>query len=601
MKNKEARKLIKTKNRDPFLRVVNPGEERKDNVLAGPGTEEEKKKKKKRKKIKVIALSSVIILIAAGTGIYVYYKNQNATGQKGFEGFGNRNTSAVSFQVTGDMVAASGVINVGTESDDLDVELTSSLKVEEVYVSSGDEIAEGTAILKINEDDIEAAGKELESELKSAELAYRTGAIEYQQNLITAKYDYDSAVLAGKQAKEVYQATIDSLKDSVDKAQDSLDDAQTQIAEYESYVTNDSYRSYFGLDEAQATYDGHLELLTSKIDEWGVSWNEVTGRGNANFATEHSQYVYILQKLYSVLEKDLDALTTAQNNYDEAVSDAALNLQTLQLSLASLKEKLAEAKENYEIKSAEAKLTYETSLYNAEHAESNYNTNLEKIEADYEKLKDAYEDAQANLEAFESLIGDGIFKASGSGSVLRVMARVGQSISGQSTILSYSDTTEMTVTVSVDQTDIAKLNVGEEAYLVSSDDKAIYEGKITSINPVTTSESRTDVTYNVTVEVTGDTKGLISNETVTVIFGIDEETLESMINGNSSSDSKATPAADGEMPDFGNFGNGEMPDFSNMPEGGMPDMSSFGDGKMPGGQRPDFSGERPDRSSDKNE
>ena len=50
MKNKEARKLIKTKNRDPFLRIVKPGEAPKDNVLEGPGVEEEKKKKKKAKK-----------------------------------------------------------------------------------------------------------------------------------------------------------------------------------------------------------------------------------------------------------------------------------------------------------------------------------------------------------------------------------------------------------------------------------------------------------------------------------------------------------------------------------------------------------------------
>ncbi|MBO4678839.1 MAG: HlyD family efflux transporter periplasmic adaptor subunit [Lachnospiraceae bacterium] len=586
MKNKEARKLIK-KQRDPFLRVVKTGTETKDNILIGPGVESEERKKKKHKKIKVIVLSSVIILIAAGTGIFIYFKNRSAAESEGFAGFRNRNNSATTFQVTGDMVAASGVINVGSDTDDLAVDLASSLKVEEVYVSSGDEITEGTAILKINDDDIEAARKELESELKSAELAYRTGAIEYEQNLITAKYDYDSAVLAGKQAKEVYQATLDSLSDSVQKAQDSLDTAQEQIAEYESYVNDGSYNSYFGVDSAQSTYDSHLELLKAKIAEWGVSWNEVTGRGNGSLATEHDQYVYILQKLYSVLEKDLAAVNSATDSYDEAVSDAALNLQTLQLSLASLKEALAEAKESYEIKSAEAKLTYETSLYNAEHAESNYNTNLEKIEADYGQLKDDYEDAKANLEAFENLIGDGVFRASGSGSVLRVMARAGQSISGQSTILSYSDTTEMTVTVSVDQTDIAKLNVGETAYIVSASDKATYEGKITSINPVTSSESRTDVTYNVTVEVTGDTKGLISNETVTVVFGMDEDTLDSLINGNSSSETEATAPAGGEMPDFSDFGDGEIPDFGNMPEGRMPNFGG--------------NGERPERRSDKNE
>ncbi len=580
MKNKEARKLKGIK--DPHLKAVKPGEIPETNVVQGPGAEG-KKPKKKGHRIKVIVLASVIILVAASAGIFVYYRTHQESGWTGFGG-GGRNSSALTFTVTEDMVAASGVISVGTETEDLDVDLTTTLEVEEVYVSSGDEIEEGTAILKLSEEDVAEAREELESALKEAELAYRAGAIEYQQNLITAKYDYDSALLEGEQASDVYQATIDSLTSDVEKAQEALDQAEEEIAEYESYVNDSSYSSYFGVDTYQATYDEHYSLLVSKMEEWGVSWSEVTGRSNGNMADEHSQYVYILQQLYSVLESDLKLLESAQEDYEDAVSSAALNLQTLQLSLASLKADLAEAKENYETKAAEAKLTYETSLSNAERAQSDYETDLEKIESDYDELLDAYEDAQENLAAFEELIGDGTFYASASGSVLRVMTRTGQSINGGSTILSYSDTSEMTVTVSVDQTDIAKLNVGDGAYLVSASDGGAYEGVITSIDPVTSSTSRTNITYNVTVEVTGDTEGLTSNETVTVVFGMDEETMESLMN-QSTAENGENGGKNGEMP---SGENGEMP--------------SFGDGEMPSsedGERPSFGGgEMPQRGED---
>ncbi len=593
MKNKEARKLKGIK--DPHLKAVKPGETPETNVVQGPGAEG-KKGKKKGRRIRIIVLASVIILVAASAGIFVYYRTHQESGWTGFGG-GGRNSSAVTFTVTEDMVAASGVISVGTETEDLDVDLTTTLEVEEVYVSSGDEIQEGTAILKLNEEDVAEAREELESALKEAELAYRAGAIEYQQNLITAKYDYDSALLEGEQASAVYEATMDSLTSDVEKAQEALDEAEEAIAEYEAYVNDSSYSSYFGVDTCQATYDEHYNLLVSKMEEWGVSWSEVTGRSSDNLADEHSQYVYVLQQLYSVLESDAKLLETAKEEYEDAVDSAALNLQTLNLSLASLKADLAEAKENYETRSAEAKLTYETSLSNAERAQSDYDTDLEKIESDYAELLDAYEDAQENLAAFEELIGDGTFYASASGSVLRVMTRTGQSLMGGSSILSYSDTSEMTVTVSVDQTDIAKLNVGDGAYLVSASDGGAYEGVITAIDPVTSSTSRTNITYNVTVEVTGDSEGLTSNETVTVVFGMDEETMQNLMN-QSTGETGETGGENGQMP---SGEDGQMPsgEDGQMPSGEEGEMPSFGEGQMPSsedGERPSFSdGEMPQR------
>lgn len=106
---------------------------------------------------------------------------------------------------TEDMTAASGVTNVGITEASFDVEnLTTELEIEEVYAVSGEEVTAGDKILKLTEDSVEEARKELERALK---------------------------------------------------------DAEDEIAEYESYVNDGSYKSYFKVDEYQAIYDENLKAL----------------------------------------------------------------------------------------------------------------------------------------------------------------------------------------------------------------------------------------------------------------------------------------------------------------------------------------------------
>ena len=46
-----------------------------------------------------------------------------------------------------------------------------------------------------------------------------------------------------------------------------------------------------------------------------------------------------------------------------------------------------------------------------------------------------------------------------------------------------------------------------------------YEGNVTMLNPVTQADSRTSVTYQVTVTLSGDVSDLTSNLTAYVYFG----------------------------------------------------------------------------------
>lgn len=543
---------------------------------------------KKNKKWIIVAL--VLVLTLGGgslAAVVVLHRNGNRS-ELSMPG----NMAGLSF--TEDMTATSGVTNVGITEETFDVEnLTTVLEIEEVYAASGEEVTAGDKILKLTEDSVEEARKELERALEDAELAYRTGAIEYEQNLITAEYTRDSAILTGQQAKDVYDETVASLQSAVTRAEEELQDAEDDIAEYESYVNDGSYKSYFKVDEYQAIYDENLKALTDKMDEWGISWSQVTGGGGsvqigggagANMQSGGTSNANILASLYSILEQNLKDLEEAEDKYEDALTNAAFELQTLQLKLSSLQQAVTEAKEDYEIQLAQAKLTYETSLSGAERAESDYNTTVEKAKSDLAALKSTYEDAKENLELFESSVGDGYFYASEDGTILRTMVRAEQALTSDAVVFVYSNPKELTVTVSVDQSDITKLTVGDSAYVQSSAGSG-YTGVITAIDPVSSSSSRTSVTYSVTVQINVEDEedSLSANESVTVVFGMTEEEIEQLQQRQSMqgrpddvSDGDAMPQGgpgggekleNGEMPE-GAPGNGEVPENGGMPEGG---------------------------------
>lgn len=564
----------------------------KQKIFSKKDTKKENKGKG-RKKWVIVAL--VLVLTLGGgsvAAVVILHKNSN---QSEFSLPGNM--AGLTF--TEDMIAASGVTNVGITEETFDVEnLTTELEIEEVYATSGEEVSAGDKILKLTEDSVEEARKELERALEDAELAYRTGAIEYEQSLITAEYTRDSAILTGQQAKEVYDETVASLQSAVTKAEEELQDAEDDIAEYESYVNDGSYKSYFKVDEYQAIYDENLKALTDKMDEWGVSWSQVTGGSGSvqigggaggNMQSGGNSNASTLASLYSILEQNLQDLEEAQEKYEDAVTNASFNLQTLQLKLPSLQQAVTEAKENYEIQQAQAKLTYETSLSSAERAESDYNTTVEKAESDLASLKSTYEDAKENLELFESSVGDGYFYASEDGTILRTMVRAEQDLTSDAVVFVYSNPKELTVTVSVDQSDIAKLTVGDSAYVQSSAGSG-FTGVITAIDPVSSSSSRTSVTYSVTVQITAEDEedSLSANESVTVVFGMTEEEIEQL---QQSMQGRPGDVSGGDAMPQGGPGNGEMPqgDSGNgeMPEGGpgngeMPQGDS-GNGEMPQG------------------
>jgi len=328
--------------------------------------------------------------------------------------------------------------------------------------------------------------------------------------------------------------------------------------------------------------------------------NTVSGGDAEQNVSPTSDQIQVLASLYDVLELQRKDLDQAESDYENALANAAFELQTLELKLPDLENALTEARKNYENQLLQAEITYETSLLNAQSAESDYETAIVQAETTYESLKKDWEDAKENLELFENSVGDGYFYASGNGTILRTMVRAGQNLSSEGTIFMYSNPEEMTVTVSVDQADISRVALDDAVYIQSSEFGG-FEGSVIEINPVSNSDSRTNVTYTVTVKFRGETEGNSSgigaNESVTVVFGMDTETIQSMI-----SMSQGNVSGKEQQENEGVNVPGDMPQDGQLPEGFTPGEmpEGFTPGELPeGNQRPENgatgNGTRPNR------
>ena len=474
---------------------------------------------KKKKAIKKTLIIVAILLIVGGTVFFLLFNKKlqkTGEGARLFD-FGSRDVSGNETSVNDDMFAVYGITSVDSSEVTFPVDgMTSSLEIEELYVNTGDTVSEETPILKFTDESVATVREELTAALREKELAYRAAKIEYEQNKITYAYDEKTTELEGKQAGAVYNETLSTLSSNVDRAKETLDEANEKLSEYEEAMKNNSY--YEEYVKAKALYDEDLAVIMEKLEEWGVAWEEITRGVMENYSTVHDQYVTILSKYYSVLESDAKALESAETAFEESTSTLAAEMEILKLSIPGLEADYVNAQKTYDTSVLEAKLTKEQTINKAESASKEYETNMEKAKADYEQSEDDYLDAKEALETFEECAGTGVFYATEKGNIIRTGARKGRTITSGSSIYTVSNPESMTVSVSIDQNNIAKISVGDTA-IVYLENSGTYTAVIKTINPVSSS-NQSSVSYSVTLEMTGNFEGLSANETVTVYFGM---------------------------------------------------------------------------------
>lgn len=290
----------------------------------------------------------------------------------------------------------------------------------------------------------------------------------------------------------------------------------------------------------QATEAGNAGFEKEARDGFGMDGDPENGLGGANVSEDEIRYnIYLAME--EETEESKQAYETALENYENARDTAKAGIAEAQSELIVLQAKLREQQTAYEKAVISAKLTYDLAVSNEENAQMVYEAAVKQLEEEYEALKEEEETAAQNLALFEETIGDGVFYTSAAGTVMMTMVRESQWITQDTVVVAYSNPDTVTIAASVDQADIASVEIGQEAFVLISG-YGTYTGKVTSVDPVS-SANGSSVTYTVNVRLEGDVSALEANLTAYVYLGLSEEEQERM---SGSGAQKGGHSADGE-------------------------------------------------------
>ena len=560
-------------------------------------------------KKKWIVTGAVIIAglaILAGTTVFFIRKNKGQEVQE----------VPQMPEISGDIISATGLTSVGMNTETLKLDfLTTELYVEESYLSAGDEVDAGAKVFKISEDTLNEAKQELADKVTETDLAYRQGLIDYENNLLDAESTYKKASIEADYAQTVYDQAVADAKKTVDDLEKQVEEARELLEEYQKSEGEDYYRSYYQVDELYAAYYEHFNLLMSFYEKWDIetlndlygksasslSLSSITGAsasssastggsgaggsfaaGNSSSGSEDSEKLSVYNLLDELVTEEGEAYQTALKNYEKAKAQAKAGLKKAESNLTDLEAQLVSAQTEYEASLISSKADYEVALAESENAELVYETTKQSLEETLEGLKEDKEEAEENQKSFLEALSDGYFYTEKAGTVVVSAVSADSYLSGDTLVIAYSNPETVTITAQVDQADIAGIEIGEEAYVMISG-YGNYEGNVTMLNPVTQADSRTSVTYQVTVTLSGDVSDLTSNLTAYVYFGDVEAMKNAQIPG----------AADGEAgegftpPDEGSGEDFTPPDRESGEGFTPPDGENGKNFKSPEGERID--------------
>jgi hypothetical protein len=169
--------------------------------------------------------------------------------------------------------------------------------------------------------------------------------------------------------------------------------------------------------------------------------------------------------------------------------------------------------------------TYQTSLIDYRNAQTTYDLSIKKSQASYEAAKIALDTAQSTLATFESTVGSGALIASAPGKISAVGFAAGDTLTAATPYVTLVSSSAVSVPLTVDQSQISLVAVGDPAEV--SVGQAIYDGVVSSIQTTSSSTSRSNVYYTITVEITGDLNGLSSDLNADVI--LNPETVQNVL------------------------------------------------------------------------
>ncbi|MCM1325900.1 MAG: efflux RND transporter periplasmic adaptor subunit [Bacteroidales bacterium] len=372
----------------------------------------------------------------------------------------------------------------------------SSLTVAKVHVTVGQSVSEGDVLYELEEESVAKLKEQLQSNVEKAkadlDAVYADQTLSRQQ----AQYTYESSTTYGDYADTEYATTIQSLADAVTDAKTSLQRAQESLAGYEAQLA-----------EITDAYNDAVIALNNCI------WS----RDNTDVSDDPYGYVYYYQ-LAQDAQSSADSLKQKKEQMERNVEQASANVTVAENAYHSVVRKQASQRlsaiQTLELR----KLAYST-------AQETYDIAIAYLDDAAAQQESIYADAQDAWEEYSSHVSENNICAAYSGVITGVELAEGDSIRTGTVLVTLYNLEDVTMTVTVSEADMEGIHLGSVAKVnFTAYPEELFDAGVTYISDAS-SDSRGNVTYEVTITLKGDVSGLFQGMTGDVTF-VTEETEE---------------------------------------------------------------------------
>lgn len=365
----------------------------------------------------------------------------------------------------------------------------SGLTVSEVCVSVGQQVKSGDPLYYLEEESVSELEHRLKSNVEKARADLEAVYAEQELSRETAEYTLESSRAYGSYASTEYNAAILELENTVKDKKAALEKARKTLAEYREQ-----------LRQASEDYKAAAEVL--KNCEWS--------RDNTDKWSSTYDYVQYFQ-MAQTAKASADSLEQKKEQLENNVEQAESNADTCERELAEAERALEQGKLSAGQTLKLRQLAYST-------AQETYDIALGYLKEDVSEQEETCADAEDKWEEFSSHIQGNAVCALYDGVITEVGLEAGDTLSTDDMLVTLYDEDDITMTVTVDEDDMTDIQEGMQANisLIAYPDE-IFNGAVTEISDAET-DSSGNVTYQVTVTLSGDVSGFFQGMTGEVTF-----------------------------------------------------------------------------------
>ena len=421
-------------------------------------------------------------------------------------------------------VSATGSITAQTGAQ---VKIGSQItgRIKRLYADVGSPIKAGDMIAELDLPDIQAQLRQAEASLAAAQTRLaqqlngvgmtrsQTGnaVIEAEANLSSAKARLQSSQSAFKLQNTQTPVEIARAKNGVANAQSALKTAQSNLRQVTASVNLQIANANEQVNQAKANAtNARLNLKRQReLNSKGFVAKSLVDSAEASDSVAQSQVQSALQNVDLIKEKVSADSDSAKNLVTQAEQNVDTAKQTLTAAQAGTN---IDASKQADVANARAQLRQSQAALQM----SKGNTTQDSLKLqDVQAARDAVQVARSQVDYYRAQLDKTIIRSPISGTVLQLASQQGETLAAglsAPTLIIVADLKRLQVDAFVDETDIGKIKLGQEADItVDAFPKKIFKGHVTKVASGSTIQQGV-ITYDITLALDGVGKESVSGD-----------------------------------------------------------------------------------------